>query len=122
MAIEDFSDIIKTLGETEGIEVVCLVRKNGDVYGSAGDITSRQLESFGIMSATIYGAANTANDHLDKDNPSRITIEGSDGFTLITKVDDHYILVVRTMEGTDKEPLLPEIDTTAETLYKMRSG
>ncbi len=101
MLKDDVLNILKKLGETEGIDLVCLVRKNGDVFGSTGSINARQIESFGIMSATIYGAAKTANEQLKKEKPENIVINGQDGETIISKVDASHILVVRTQQVGD---------------------
>ncbi len=110
MSKTDVLNILKNIGDAAGIELVCLVRRNGDTLGSAGDITARQLESFGIMSATIYGAANTANEQLGKQRPEWIIIKGKDGNTVISKVDEYHVLVVRVAPDKEMEHILQDID------------
>ncbi len=122
MSKDDVLNTLKDLGETRGIEVACLVRKNGDVFGSTGDINARELESFGIMSATIYGAANTANEHLKKEKPVNIVIKGGDGSTIISKVDTFHILVIRTKSDVDFDEIYGTIDKTVTNLQLSRGG
>ncbi len=109
-------DTLKTLGASPDVEIVCLVRKSGDIIASAGNVSSVQLETFGIMSATIYGAANTANKHLNKKKPERIVIRNNDGDTVITGAGDRAILVLRTIENRNFSSILQEIDDAIESL------
>ncbi len=109
-------DTLKTLGASPDVEIVCLITKSGDIIGSAGNVSSVQLETFGIMSATIYGAANTANQHLNKKKPERIVIRNTDGDTVITGAGARSILVLRTNEGRNFSTVLKRIDDAIEVL------
>ncbi len=111
-------DTLKMLGATPDVEIVCLIRKSGDLIASAGDVAARQLETFGIMSATIYGAANTANQHLDKKEPERIVIRNADGDTVITGAGDRTILVLRTKGRDNFSTILKKIDEAIVTLVE----
>ncbi len=111
-------DTLKTLAAAQDVDIVCLVRKSGDLIASAGNVAALQLETFGIMSATIYGAANTANEHLGKEPPERIVIRSSDGDTVITGVTRMAILVLRTKGGENFSKILNDIDKTVEMLQE----
>lgn len=107
---------LRGLENVPEIELGLLIRKNGDIVASVGDLVGYNLESFGIMTATIYGAANTANEHLDKKEASRIVIRGSDGDTLIKNVDSKEILVIRTRKSHDFKNILITMDRIIEQI------
>lgn len=109
-------DTLKRLGATPEIDIVCLTKKDGNIIASAGEVDGLQLETFGIMSATIYGAANTANEHLQKEKPQRIVIRAEDGDTVISKVDRAHILVLRTHTRENFGGVLKKMDETIEQL------
>ena len=105
---------LRGLENVPEIELGLLVRKNGDIVACVGDKEGYNLETFGIMTATIYGAANTANDHLGKKEASRIVIRGNDGDTLIKNVDSKEILVIRTKKSHDFKNILFTMDRVIE--------
>ncbi|MFO7793053.1 MAG: roadblock/LC7 domain-containing protein [Candidatus Saliniplasma sp.] len=111
-------DTIKKLGSLKGIDICILLKKNGDIITSAGHDVFISLETFGIMSATIYGAANTANEQLDKEKPERIMIRSKDGDTIIEGVQGDYILVVRSKKTKNLSKLLKYIDKAIKRLKK----
>lgn len=111
-------DELKELGETEEVEIVLLTRKNGDIIASAGEVKGLQLETFGIMSATIYGAGNTANEHLNKKKPERIVMRADDGDTVIQKVDADHMLVLRTHTRDNFAKVLKKADKTVKSILK----
>ncbi|MFW5898463.1 MAG: roadblock/LC7 domain-containing protein [Candidatus Saliniplasma sp.] len=115
-------DTIKKLGSLDDIDISILVKKNGDIIASAGHDVFISLETFGIMSATIFGAANTANEHLDKEKPDRIVIRSKDGDTVIRGVDNDYILVIRSKRTKNFKKILRNMDKAIEYLSKNMGG
>ncbi len=109
-------DTVKKLGSLKDIDISILVKKNGDIIASAGHDVFISLETFGIMSATIFGAANTANEHLDKENPDRIVIRSKDGDTVIKGVDNDYILVIRSKKTKNFKKILRNMDKAIDHL------
>ncbi len=103
-------DTIKKLGSLNDIDIGIIVKKNGDIIASAGEDVFVPLETLGIMSATIFGAANTANEHLDKEKPNRIVIRSNDGDTVIKGIDKDYILVIRSKKTRNFKKLLKKMD------------
>ncbi|MFW6141473.1 MAG: roadblock/LC7 domain-containing protein [Candidatus Saliniplasma sp.] len=109
-------DTIKKLGSLADIDISILVKKNGDIITSAGHDVFISLETFGIMSATIFGAANTANEHLDKEKPDRIVIRSKDGDTVIRGVNNDYILVIRSKKTKNFKKILRNMDKAIDYL------
>ncbi len=109
-------DTVKKLGSLDDIDISILVKKNGDIIASAGHDVFISLETFGIMSATIFGAANTANEHLDKEKPNRIVIRSEDGDTVIKGVDHDYILVIRSKKTNNFGNILKNMDKAIDHL------
>ncbi|MGM0405992.1 MAG: roadblock/LC7 domain-containing protein [Thermoplasmatota archaeon] len=111
-------DTVKKLGSLKDIDISILVKKNGDIITSAGHDVFISLETFGIMSATIFGAANTANEHLDKEKPDRIVIRSNDGDTVIKGVNHDYILVIRSKKTKNFKKILKNMDKAINILRK----
>ena len=55
-------------------------------------------ETFAIMSATMLGAAITANSELNKNMPNRVVVQSDDGHTIIVGAGINSLLVVSTKE------------------------
>lgn len=111
-------DTLKKLGSLKQVEICILVRKNGDIVASAGHDIFIQLETFGIMSATIFGAANTANEHLEKESPDRIVIRSGDGDTVIKGVDNDLVMVIRTHGRKNFGKILNKMDNAIKHIRK----
>jgi len=109
-------DTIKKLGALEDIDISLLVRKNGEIVASAGHDVFISLETFGIMSATIFGAANTANEHLDKEKPKKIIIRSKDGDIIIEAVDKDFILVIRSKRTKEIKKIIKNMDKAIKHL------
>lgn len=115
-------DVLKKLGATSGVEICFLVKKDGDIVATAGEDVFVELETFGIMSATIFGAANTANEQMDKEKPSRVVIRSDDGDTVIKEVDDNHLLVIRTRGSENFDIALKNLKKTVEHLRSEMRG
>ncbi|GEM_PF-1830647 len=122
MSMRVVLDSLKKLESKPEIELCLLTRKNGDIVASVGDVGSLSIETFGIMAATIYGAANTANEHLNKQRPNRIVMRASDGDTVIKKVDGQHILILRTHTRNNFVSVLGSMDETVDHLLEHWDG
>ncbi len=111
-------DSLKELADKSEIEITCLVKENGDVLSSVGKGDTLQLETFGIMSATIFGAANTANEQLQKKPPKRIVIRSSDGSTVIRGAGKNHLLVARTSKNAELDQVHEYMDDAAKTIVR----
>lgn len=101
-------DSLKGINSHPNVEISCLVETNGDVLASVGQSDTLKLETFGIMSATIFGAAKTSSEQLNKNKPEQINIRSSDGCTLIFNFLKKYLLVVRADDNFDKDCIKEE--------------
>lgn len=111
-------DTLKKLSALPAVSICCLIKKDGDIIASVGDIGSLQIETFGIMSATIYGAATTANEELDKQLPENIVIEDDDGGTIIKAVDKQHFLVLRTDEKGEFDESIEKLEEAKKALME----
>lgn len=98
-------DSLKYINSNPNVEISCLVKTNGDVLASVGQSDTLKLETFGIMSATIFGAATTSNEQLNKNKPEQISIQSLDGSTMIFNLLEKYLLVVRAKDGFDEDDI-----------------
>lgn len=92
---------LKEITSNSKVEVSCIVKTNGDVSASVGNIDTLELETFGIMSATIFGAASTSNEQLKKKEPGQIIIKSPDGHTIIINLSKEHLLVMRVKSDLD---------------------
>ncbi len=122
MSIAVVLDAMKKLEGMPEVELCMLTRKNGDIVASVGNVGSLSLETFGIMAATIYGAANTANEHLKKQKPNRIVMRSNDGDTVIKKMDSQHIMVLRTHTRENFAEVLATMDETVDFLLENWEG
>ncbi len=115
-------DALKKFEALQEVELCMLTRKNGEIVASVGNVGSISLETFGIMTATIYGAGNTANEHLNKEKPNRIVMRANDGDTVIKKIDSQHILVMRTHKRDNFAKVLANMDETVDYLLENWNG
>ncbi len=114
MSIAVVLDSLKKLGGMSEIELCILLKKNGNIVAASGKEDDMSLETFGLMTATIFGAANTANEHLRKNKPERIVMRAIDGDTILKKVDDEHVLIIRTGTRENFSSVLDAMDEEVE--------
>lgn len=117
----DKSSLISSLRELTSVsevEIACLINKDGDVEASVGNIETLQLETFGIMSATIFGAASTANEQLKKNQPNKIIVDSADGDTIIRSLGKKFLLVIRVQKMEDLNEIFEKMNETAKSMIK----
>lgn len=117
----DKSSLVNSLRELTSkteVEISCLINKDGDVIGSVGNIEALQLETFGIMSATIFGAASTANEKLNKNKPNKIIVDSADGDTIIRGLGKDHLLVVRVKKMDDLKEIFEYMNETAKDIIE----
>ncbi len=107
---------LKDLCYKDHVEIASVINKDGDVQASVGNIEPIQLETFGIMAATIFGAALTANEQLRKNKPSKIMVDAPDGETIIRGVGKNNLLVVRAKKNGDTNYILEEMNETSKKI------
>ncbi len=106
-------NLIRQLANEEGIEGCFLISKRGRLLAKVGDLDSSMEESFGTLSATIFGAALQTNKILEKKLPKQVLIDDRQGSTVLRTVDKNHFLLVRTGRTEDKKSLLKTIKNTS---------
>jgi uncharacterized protein len=109
--------ILQEIKKLEGVDATAVVSRDGILVGA--EIPPEvHGETFAIMSATMLGAAITANSELNKNMPSKVIVESDDGFTIVAGAGINSILVV-SAKGTDKSKLLKITEAAIEKIKKL---
>lgn len=115
MATENVGAVIKTLhARIDGIATALLMRNGQVVYAEVP--SGVYTESFGIMCATMFGAAVTAYAELHWPPPERIVIEGADGTTILVGRGEKTLLVAVVDRTGDRTQILEEVDRVVACL------
>jgi hypothetical protein len=109
---EKMGEILRELKKVGGVEASAVVSRDGILMAS--DIPDDvHGETFAIMSATMLGAAITANSELRKKLPDRIVVESTDGRTIVAGAGTKSLIVVSTRGGVEMPTVMKAIDTAA---------
>jgi predicted regulator of Ras-like GTPase activity (Roadblock/LC7/MglB family) len=118
MAAADPSAMVKDLQARVSAIGSALISRNGLVLW--GELPSGMYaETFGVMCATIFGAAATANHELGRTLPENIGIAGGDSTMIITPCGAKAILVVVLDREADPRRAL---DVVAKFATALASG
>ncbi|GEM_PF-5141616 len=107
---------IRQLASEDGIDMCYLVTKKGRVLVGIGDISKGLQDSFGTLTATIFGASVQTNKLLKEKFPRRILVEDMRGYMLLKFIDRDHFLVVRFSKEKDTKQLEKEIESACWTL------
>ena len=108
--------ILQDIKKLDGVDATAVVSRDGILVGA--EIPPEvHGETFAIMSATMLGAAITANSELNKNMPTKVIVESDDGMTIVAGAGINSILVVSS-RGTDKGKLLKITEAAIEKLKK----
>jgi predicted regulator of Ras-like GTPase activity (Roadblock/LC7/MglB family) len=109
--------ILQEIKKLEGVDATAVVSRDGILVGA--EIPPEvHGETFAIMSATMLGAAITANSELNKNMPSKVVVESDDGMTIVAGAGINSILVV-SAKGTDKAKLVKVTEAAIEKIKKL---
>jgi len=109
---EKLGEILRELKKVGGIEASAVVSRDGILMAS--DIPDDvHGETFAIMSATMLGAAITANSELRKKLPDRIIVESGDGRTIVAGAGEKSLIVVSTRGTPEMAPVFKAISVAA---------
>lgn len=107
---ERLIEILKELRKAIPLDASAVVTRDGILMAS--DIPDNvHGETFAIMSATMLGAAITANSELRKGAPKKIVVESDDGKTIVAGAGTNSLLVISTKQTVDEGKLLEAIDS-----------
>ncbi len=97
---ERVTPILSELKKDHDVEATAVVSRDGILV--AAEIPKEvHGETFAIMSATMLGAAITANSELNKNMPGRIIVESDDGRTIVSGAGMNSLLVVSAKGKAD---------------------
>ncbi len=106
--IDGLKKIIKNL-KREGVAGVAIIDKEGNVVDS--DLPSTvHVETFGIMCATIVGAANSVNSELDQKSVKKTIIDSEKGRIIMANAGENLVLAVVIEENKSLGVLFDEIE------------
>jgi hypothetical protein len=115
---EKLGEILRELKKGGGIEASAVVSRDGILMAS--DIPDDvHGETFAIMSATMLGAAITANSELRKKLPDRIIVESGDGRTIVAGAGEKSLIVVSTRGSSDMSSVFKTIATAAAKIEEI---
>ncbi|MEM3226791.1 MAG: hypothetical protein QXT62_00990 [Thermoplasmata archaeon] len=84
---------VKELKEKLKLKGAAIIDRSGIIEDDAlPDTVNREL--FSVMCATVYGAANTINSGVLKNNTKNIKVESNDDNILISPYNDRHFVVV----------------------------
>ncbi|MFW5928571.1 MAG: roadblock/LC7 domain-containing protein [Thermoplasmatota archaeon] len=118
MSRKDLEDSLKRLIKKPGIRYCSIVKMNGNLIDFEGEIRNMSLDTYSAMTATIYGAGKTANDHINTDEPHNIVINDANGRTIIEGVGRSHIIVIRAELEAELNKLINDIDEEKKFLQE----
>ena len=115
METDDPPTIVRKLKDSLQASACAFISRDGMVRFAEVPIGAYP-ETFGIMEATILGAATTVNTELNRAPPDQVIIEGRDSRTLIVRSGRKAFLVAVVDREADVQHNLQELSRTAELL------
>ncbi|MEW5760137.1 MAG: roadblock/LC7 domain-containing protein [Candidatus Thermoplasmatota archaeon] len=106
---EVIKEVLETIKKVSGVENVAVITMDGTVMGSDLSPTLHS-ETFGIMCATMFGAAVTANAEIERPLPNRIVSESDKGILVINHATSDLLIVVNCKLDTSFSELGKEIE------------
>ncbi len=102
----------------EGVSGVAILDKEGNVL--EGDLPpSVHVETFGIMCATIVGAANSVNSELNRSSVGKTIIDSDQGRIIIANSGKDLVLAVVIGESKRLGVLFEEIENAVEKIKEL---
>jgi len=90
------TEVDNILAKLKGFGVTDYILISNEGVPLSGSIVNKHMheETLAIMTATMYGAAATANGELRKGSPNYVSLGSEDAISIITKVGKGHILLV----------------------------
>lgn len=115
---EMLDTVLKELERAGGITASAVVSRDGLLMSSSitGDV---RAETFAAMSATMYGAAETAVSELKKGVPERVVIESKDSKLIASGAGPKALLVVMTEANVGLGLVLVNMSKAADKIKEL---
>jgi len=114
-----FKTILEELLE-DPITSAFLVTRDGSLEAAAG-FRNIYAETFVAMCATMFGAGETANLELDREEPEYVFLKSDEGCIFISGAGEDHILAVVTQKFQDTETLSQRLEGTIKELMALTS-
>ncbi len=106
--MEEYEKMFRELSGM-GVSGVALIGRDGMIQYSELPVGVHE-ETFGIMMATIVGAAKTANMELSMGSPKKIVIDSPDGVIVTSAAGKKNIITIVVGPGHALEPIFEYLD------------
>lgn len=107
--------VVRELRLRLGALAAALVSRDGQVV-CAEMPPGAYAETFGIMSATLLGAATTLGAELGKVGADRVVVQGPDSRAVVLKVDASTLLVAVIDAAAEVQDAVTEMERSARVL------
>jgi len=114
-----FKKILEDLQEDPIISAF-LVTRDGSLEAAAG-FRNIYAETFAAMCATMFGAGETANLELDREEPEYVFLKSNEGIIFISGAGEDYVLAVVTTKFLDSETLSERLENTIKEIIALSS-
>jgi len=111
---KEYEDIFSELNR-HGVLGAALVSREGMVQYSDLPVGVHQ-ETFGIMVATMVGAAKAANSELDRSTPSKVIVDSPEGRVVVVTAGPKNILSVVVDSTFELAPLFKYLNKAVSNL------
>jgi len=112
-----FKKILEDLQE-DPITSAFLVTRDGSLEAAAG-FRNIYAETFSAMCATMFGAGETANLELDREEPEYVFLKSDEGCIFISGAGEDYILAVITQKFIDAETLAADLESAIKAIMAL---
>ncbi len=116
--LEILEGILKEINKTGKIDESAIVSRSGLLICSTLP-GNQHAETLVAMSATMFGAAETAASELGKDLPERIVIESKNGKLIETGAGPKALLLVMARADADLGLVLVEMKKASEKIKQV---
>jgi predicted regulator of Ras-like GTPase activity (Roadblock/LC7/MglB family) len=117
--MEEIEDMLKKL-RTHGAFGSAIIARDGTLLAS--DVTdSANIETFTIMMATMFGAAVTAANELNKKPPTKVVAESEDFKMLLTTKGKKMFLAVILPKDANENEILKKTDKILKSAEELES-
>jgi len=114
-----FKKILEDL-QDDTISSAFIVTRDGSLVEAVG-FRHIYAETFAAMCATMFGAGETANLELDREEPEYVFLKSDEGCILICGAGEDYILVALTPKFIDSETLSKHLEEAIKEVIALSS-
>ncbi len=104
--------------DVDNVIFTLVVDSSGEVVDSKGGLDKAKLRTYGAMCATMFGAAQKANEEIEIQKPDTLVLNDPAGKKYIKGLGRSYILVARTKRADNYDEILETIHKEGKYLAK----